>query len=433
MELRNGRTILTIDERTGSIARLTDSRTGRVHLDACEGGRSDGRLFRVLLPVPEWSSRYADSHEQAAPTITREGGKVLLRWDNLKTRDEPAGVSAETAIEMPEGSDEVRFTLKIANGGPGPVADILFPWLGGWTGIGGKNKDMMILGAKTSFHPHSFPFHTGTTYARLHQRADFGYPLTLYAPWVDLSGPGGGISYIVYPASPQNGAVSVQNLAGYGPGLRLAYGWDFPTVIRPGEQWTSPPVGISLHGGDWKETADRWRAWMETWFVPPAGKRELRESIGFQNVWLRGFDGTPFRGLDSVPAVAAAGRKYGVNQLCIWDFITLGNYSKHADRDLLDYSPEERSVLSRGLAQARTEGTNVNALINFRLGNPNQTLFKKEAHAELIRCFDGSPRMEPYPTNHFHPLVRPCGFGPSTYILSACAKSFRARVLRQTR
>ena len=439
MELSNGRLVLVLDDQSGELIRIANRNTGKTFLDATEGGRTDGRLFHAVVPSERWSSRYVNSHEADPPEIGRNGNGVSLLYKNLKARGEPTGVTVKVIVDLPTGTDEARFTLEVHNDGSSDVLDILFPWIGGWTGIGGKGEDLMVLGASVEVDPHGFPMHFAKTYARVHQRMQHGYPYEMYAPWIDLSGPGGGISYISYMERAQMGYVSIENLAGYDKGLRLAYGWVHPTVVRPGETWTTPTVGISVHDGDWHNTADRFRTWVDTWFKAPPAKRGLRESIGYQNVFFRGFDGAPIRELDTIPAAAAAGREYGVDQLVVWDFITLGNYAKHADLDILDYTDEERAIVAEGLKIARQEGTNTSALTNFRCCNPASSLYKNQAHSEVIRSYfgsavsPGSPWMECWAVTHNNPLILAQHLGPFIEVLSPFANSFRERVVRQTR
>jgi hypothetical protein len=435
MHLENGRLRLTLDERSGSIVGIEDRKTGLVHLNATGDGRADGRLLRVIVPSAVWSSRYADSHVGPPPQIEQRGTGVRLLFAGLQAQGEPTGITAEVQIDLPPGTDEARLTLYLRNDGPGQVTEIQFPWIGGWTGLGGTGKDLMILGAHSEFDPFSFPLNKGTTYAQYHQRTSFDYPLAMYEPWMDLSGPGGGLSYINTMRTPQNGFMALMNLAGHGhgPGLRLAWAWCAPILLQPGEEWTSPPFALSVHGGDWHETADRYRVWMDTWRAPAPGKRAARTAIGFQNVFLRGFDGAPFNDLDAIPAIAAAGRRYGVEQLCLWDHILLGNYCKAVDADLLEYPEAEKQAIVRGLAQARAEGTNVSALVNWRVCNSMSSLWRREAHAEAGRSLDGSLRQESPCASHYHGRIMTNHLGPNSYPLSAFAPTFRARVLRQTR
>jgi len=90
-----------------------------------------------------------------------------------------------------------------------------------------------------------------------------------------------------------------------------------------------------------------------------------------------------------------------VDQLCVWDYVTLGNYSKHDDLDLLDYTSPEWKTVSK-VFDVFTRGTNVSALINFRLCNPTSSLYKNGAHREIIRNYDGSPHTESFPLTHHH-------------------------------
>jgi hypothetical protein len=59
---------------------------------------------------------------------------------------------------------------------------------------------------------------------------------------------------VYYPEARAYG-FAVENLAGYRPGLRLALGLSSYTLIRPGKTWTSPTVALSVHDGDWHDTA----------------------------------------------------------------------------------------------------------------------------------------------------------------------------------
>lgn len=432
MLIENGRTSVTCDDMTGSVVRIADRRSGRVHFDARADGAGDGRLFRLIIPSSVWRSRCTDSHT-SEPTVMRGSGTGRFHFRNLLVGGETTSVHAEVNIEAPMDTDDVRFTVTIENKGRMPVTEVRFPWLSGWTGLGGPGKDTAILGANTEFDPHSMPFKTGTTYARIHQRAVFTYPIDLYAPWFDISGPGGGLSCINYMPTPMNSMVAIENMAGYGPGRRLSFSWAYPVYIRAGERWTSPVVALSLHEGDWRETADRYRQWTETWLRPAPGPRAARVSVGYQNVFFRGFDGTPFRSLDSLRSVAEEGRNFGVDQLVIWDHLMLGQYARTSDMDLLEYPFEERRMLTETLTRLKREGTNVSAIMNFRLANPAFSIYKNELCRDIIRNIDGTERQENYPGSHNHAATWTRYCGPVSHVLSPHAGNYRLRVSRMVR
>jgi len=412
IEITVGRMSFVINGENGGIVYIEDKKEKIVHLNSIKEGKNSGQNQKAKI------KQYSKG--------------IQIIYNELQTPFEKLPVSAVVNIKVEE--EEIFFTLKIENRSSAPITEVMFPMIGGWSGIDGKEKDKMIIGGGIEFDPHSLPKKpVHFTYMRIHQRAFFTYPTGLYLPWIDISSLGGGISYINYTEKPRNGGVFVENLAGYKPGTQIAFGWTHWPLIKRDKQWTSPTIGISVHSGRWYKTADKYNKWTSKWFSSPPTLKNTRSCIGFQNVFLRSFDGSPIRHLNTIPEIARDGRKYGVNHLCIWDFMTLGNYTKHADFDLLDYTVEEREILKKGIHQARKEGTDVSALINFRLVNSVSTLYKTQAYKEVIRNFDGSLRQENYPGSLYHAESKPYHFGPVSYVLSTRSKSFRERVLRQTR
>ena len=153
MRLKNGRLELEIDERSGSIARIRDAVSGLVHFDGHDQGRDHGRLFRIMTPVAGRQSRYIDSHQGPAPVIEKHGDKVVMTYENLMAGEQAVPVTAEVHLTVPAESDEVQFQLVVHNHGQTDLTDMLFPWLGGWTGLAGKGHDELILGASRNRGP----------------------------------------------------------------------------------------------------------------------------------------------------------------------------------------------------------------------------------------------------------------------------------------
>jgi hypothetical protein len=433
MEISYGRLKLNFDPATGSLLRLQDAADGLVHLEARRDGHADGRLWRVTAPAERWSSRYADSHAQPSVEAREASGGLTFRYPSLlAVTGEALGIAAEVRVTPSPRPDEALFTLRLENHGAATLNEVRFPWVASWAGLGGPGQDRMALGARNFADPHDFPKPTGYTYAHARQREAHLYPTSLYAPWVDLSGPGGGMSLCTYMPEAENGGLSVENLAGYGPGLRLALGWVHYPVLRLGETWTSPPVGLAVHASDWHVTADRYSAWFDGLY-PPARRRALFSMIGFQNVFFRGFDGTPIRPLEEIPRVAAIGRQFGVDHLCVWDALTLGNYANRGPLDLTEYPPEERALLRAGLRQAEAEGSHTSALINFRHPNVAQRLADPALQAEIKRRYDGTAQTENWSGSHAQAGLWTRHLGPEGYVFSPFSAAHQERVLRLTR
>jgi len=431
MQIENGRTRLVINRETGSIMRIVDTISGTVHLDVKKNSRQDARLFTMIVPRADWHSRYIDNNISPKPKIEKSGSAIIIKYPVLSTIEGTMPISAEVSLTS-AGSDEIRFVLKVKNDSDSEITDVWFPQIAGWTGLGGPGRDKLIYGGSGSIDPHAFPINKGMTYLRCHQRLNFPSVYT-YTPWIDLSGPEGGISYISYHNQARNYSFAFENLAGFNPGLSLCYGIAHYTRIEKGQTWQSPPMGISLHPGDWRDTADSYNDWTDTWYKPADTPLWARQALGFQNIFFRSFDGTPIRPLESIPHVARIGQKYGVNHLCVWDYNTLGNYSRIGDHDILDYSDQEKQILRKALAECKQQGIKTSALICWSYFNRQSTLFKEFADTEANRRWDGSMRTGELICSEHGPYLKPFHIGPSTHMWDFRGPNFRNRVKRQLR
>jgi hypothetical protein len=432
IELRNGATRIVIDAASGSIVRIENANTGAVHVDATRNGRKDARLFRIMIPGDFWWSRCADAQEQTQVICTEADGGVVLRYPDLQAADgSQTGVAAQVDIRPSDRKDEFTFVLKLENRGACTVIDTAFPLLGGWQERG--QSDRFAMGANAMVNPRVAAKSVGNNYARNGRRHAAQYPVGMACPWVDMSGPDGGLAYVNYMTEARNGRFWFEDMDGYGSDFRLALGWVHLIAIPPGESWTSPPIGLTAHEGDWHVTADRYNQWFDAHHPPDYSRPAVRSRIGFQNVFFRGFDGTPIRSLDRLPAVAAAGRQFGVDMLCVWDTLTLGNYARHNPQDLADYSAEEHDSIRRGLLQAERDGTGTCALINFRHPNVGLHLPDPDLVNRVQKRFTGTFTTENWAANHTIGDLWSRHIGPESYVFSPFSKAHRERVLRLTK
>ena len=431
MELTNGRTKIVIDPHNGSILRVEDVLRGQVYLDACRDGREDQRLFRVVIPSDSWWSCYADAQLQTQAGCLEQGNGVVLLYPDLRDANgAETGVAVRIEILQSDLPDELQLRMCIENHGPRRVLDVTFPLLGGWHEKNGPG--LITLGANRTVVPRDLSVGAGNNYARNGRRQGWHYPVDLACPWVDISGPSVGLAYVNYMDTGQNGKFWVENLAGYGDDFRLMFGWAHMIALRPGDSWTSPPMGLAVHDGDWRVTADRYSSWFDVQHPPDYTRPAVRSRIGFQNVFFRGFDGTPIRPLEAIPSVAAAGRRSGVDMLCVWDMLTLGNYARHNPQDLTDYSPEDRAMARCGLAQAEADGVRTCALINFRHPNVALHLSAQDLPDRVQRRFTGTFRTENWAANHTFGDLWARHIGPESYVFSPFSSAHRERVLRLT-
>ncbi|MCF7853150.1 MAG: hypothetical protein K9N51_00005, partial [Candidatus Pacebacteria bacterium] len=218
---------------------------------------------------------------------------------------------------------------------------------------------------------------------------------TMYMPWLDFSGPEGGLAMINYMGRPYTGGVAGVNQMGYDKGSLECYGWAHYPLIGKAGTWTSPPVGVGIREGSWHTTADRYYDWFRSTIgIEIEQPASLRTGIGFQNIYTREFGAARINDFESIPEHARAGVDNVVRDLSVWDHASMGNYVLYEpDVDLLDYTPGDCEKLRRAIAEAREQGAVVSALVNFRHINVRPELYARYK-SEAVLSLDGSEQRE---------------------------------------
>ncbi|MBI4027764.1 MAG: hypothetical protein HY360_22450 [Verrucomicrobia bacterium] len=432
MKLANQLVSFSFDDRTGSLTQIRNLVTSRVHL----GDPKGSRLFRIVVPRLPWASRFADSHD-SKPTFDCEPAKaeLIIRYDNLLADGKPTGISARIRVTLSADSSEAFFTLELHNHSPDVIEQVRFPWVGGWTGIAGPGQDRLTAACEIR-NPHTmFPGPDVNVLVRCPYRHYDVYPAHLFLPWMDISGNGEGISYICYLERSVVAGMVYEHLRPYdGCGLCLGWSWVSDPFIKPGAKWISPRVGIGVHTGDWHATADRFRAWLATWHKPAPATKRLRESIGFQNLQFRSFDGTDFHRWEDLPRLAKESLAYGVEDLSLWD--TLHElYIRDEAEEMLQGDRARRKALRAALTEVKRLGCNASMIFNFRLMRTTAKPFAEYGEELAVRRCNGSPAQEGYSTSHAHaaPNRGPDYHRGATYILCQTPPKFAERALNVIR
>ncbi|MCC6581042.1 MAG: hypothetical protein IT440_11430 [Phycisphaeraceae bacterium] len=429
--VRGGRTEVAVDSQ-GSIAQIKDNQTGRIYFNATE---TDRRLFHLVVPSPTWRSRPVMSHDCGSPVVEKTASGLVLQYGELHVERQDSGICAKVEITPSARGDEVQLSLQLSNQGPHTITSVIFPWLSGWQSPGNPAKDVLLPGLFKKLTLNDFPHWFLAWGNGAHgQEHAHEYSSLAGVPWIDFSGEQGGVGLINYQREPRQCFACVKNMAGHDAGHRMAMFWGFFfAFVPPGGHWASPTMGVSVHDGDWHRTADRYRQWISTWLKPADAPWSFRESIGSEHVVFNSFDGSPIRQYEQLPHVASYAREHGVREICVWDRMSLGTYAGNSpDEDLLGYSPRDRQRLSQAVHRAAADGSEVSALINFRLANPSMNAFHQEGlEDEMQRNLDGTPRVENSAVaripGHF---VTPY-YGPSCHIFSSFSEKYQQRVLRK--
>jgi hypothetical protein len=363
MHMQNAIIRLDFDESTGSISQITDRVSGRRFLQDPRGAR----LAKLIVPTPTHNSRPLYSHEAGRPDLKRSGDTLTISFPELRDQEggETSGVFLTVRVRLPSGSPQALFTAEIRNMGPYRVNEMWFPWLGGRRGSPGRLQDTIttsqasekdIYGRlyQSARSPHAFGHHQ--------HRVSYAFPL----PMMDLSTAGGGLSYNKYEPNPSPHVLVFENPQVERDDLCMTWSWVTYVFAEPGQTWTSCEFGIGVHQGDWHQTADLFRQWLQTWRKPCDTPQSVREKIGLLHIQAHGFSGQPYHEFSDLPAIAADALAFGVNDLLVWDPTASVYY--RPDRGGFWEMPDERRLeLERSLADIRALGCSVSTYVNWCL------------------------------------------------------------------
>ena len=384
MELGNSKLLLMFDDSTGSLAQITDVDALYQYLPDSKGNR----LFRMTLTGPDRLTHAVCSHEAGRVEMVSDGGEMSIEFPDILLNGKSTGVAARVKVRLPEGAQEAIFSIEVTNNGTYTVDEVAFPWIGGWTGIAGKGEDKITMALEQSDPYALFPTMRAWSFGRANQRKSYG-PTYHAVPIFDLSGGGRGISCNLYTSVPRLYGMYLENLSPDYKNLCLSWAWIGYPYLKSGRKWKSPDIGLGVHQGDWHDTADRLRESISKWWKAPQVTNRLRESIGYFNIQFRGHNKEHHHDFAELPAIAADCRKYGVEDLCVWDYESQ-TYVRYDRGRQFDYTAEELAELRRGVAGAREAGCTLAMYLDFWL-TADGTDVHKEMADDLLLSEHGKP------------------------------------------
>jgi hypothetical protein len=399
MTLDNGIVRLDFDDATGSLRQIRDLRAGRDFL----ADPREARLFRVFASDKEnWIDRYSDSHQCGQPMMERVGDALTIIFPRLITAEGiPTGIAATVRVTLPPGAEEALFSLEIASTDPHTICEVIFPWVGGWHGFPG-DRGTIQAGTHAPLDPFAgLRRNDGWNIMDFTRKTSIGFP-HVNIPLCEVGNGKVGLSFNFYPQTRDlNFDLFVTDLNERIGEPHPAFGWVHRPFLRAGGTWTSGPVGMAPHEGDWHFAADRMRSWLATWWRPPASPAHLRTSIGFHNVMCRDFLGRHLRPLSDLPGIARHGLSNGVKDMIVWDMPLLGMYVRAGSGGIFEDSPERLAELKHALTEVKSSGVRVSPLTNMRLGIQAHPFWKEKGERWAIRSMYGMPAQETLPLRKY--------------------------------
>ena len=379
VRLENEELRLALDPATGGFASIQDKRSGAEYV----GAPDRALLLRLIVPEGDLLGAHLDA---IAPRISVEGQTATVRY----TLDR---IEAVATLELK--GPAVLATLRIANGGQRAIEETIFPWVRGLAPIpegclvcpymhGRRIRDPLGSGFDRDHH----------TWNEGGQKRVYRYPEHLASAWYDYGNGERGLAL-----EGRHTDFSILDFFVHkviektrDPVRRtLDLATTQPRRIKPGETWTSAPVRILVHQGDWHATADAHREWLSSWVQKPQRPAKLADSIGWHFYFMKHQDGLVLNTYADLPKMAEASLAAGCPYLLVFGWQTGG----HDNNYLYRYVPNEAwggaESLRRALEKVRQTGVEVVPFFNGTLANVEMPEHRKFGEAWEAKTRAGHP------------------------------------------
>jgi hypothetical protein len=139
--LANENFALNIDPVSGTLCSIFDKRFDTEYIQVPHLAR----LFRLIMPLPDWRAHHIDSWQQPAPQITQDEQRLTLTYTSLTSDTDTFPVQVTVEFSLEAGSEEIPSQIHIVNNSEHEITDVMFPWLAGLGQITDPQQDCFVI------------------------------------------------------------------------------------------------------------------------------------------------------------------------------------------------------------------------------------------------------------------------------------------------
>ena len=318
-----------------------------------------GENFRILLPLPDYEANYFLSSTQKARFEKINNG-IICHYDRLTNERQTLDVKVDYKIESSYG--QLLFSITVYNNTDQPLAEVYYGIVGGQKGLRSRSDNRTLVpGGTVNNDPGMFTHFSGGGYGGgnlgiTYSGTGITYPSwSMSMSWIEDYNirENIGMYYaqhdtvirkatFYYELRPsEKGNVMGDNWPTEkdvpdGTPIGLTMGWMNTPYTKRGV-FSSAPVVLQVHYGDWHEGSGIYRHWFDKHYNVKREPTWLRNEMAWQSViMMNGEDVINYK-FDDLPKLAADAKKYGVTT-----FEILGWDKGGIDRGYPQYEPDKR-------------------------------------------------------------------------------------------
>ena len=365
-----------------------------------------GENFRLLLPRPGAEANYFCSREQKAASIRKTADGVTCLYDSLQNARETIAVKVGYHIRAIEGG--LEFSIEVDNPTDLPLAEVFFGIVGGQQGLINRlDTESLVPGWISNAAPGLFTSfraggYGGGNLGIRYDASGFLYPGSMQMGWAEFFNRRADVGLHFANHDPESRLTGLYfELRPFSKSAVVGSNWPTPADVPPGEPigltmgwlkfpylkhgtFTSGPVALQVHRGDWHEGSALYRAWFDRHFQVRRPPSWLRNEMAWQSVILSNSEDVAVWKFKDLPKLAADAKMYGVST-----FEILGWDSGGIDRGYPLYSPDPRLGTPEEFRQALTamKKLGVHPLIfaNVQFADTATPLFRETLQRYAVR------------------------------------------------
>jgi hypothetical protein len=318
-----------------------------------------GENFRILLPLPDYEANYFLSTNQKVRFEKIENG-IICHYDKLINKRETLNVKVDYKIESKNG--QLSFSITVNNASDQPLAEVYYGIIGGQKGLRNRSDTRTLVpGGTVNNDAEMFTRFTGGGYGGGNLGINYSASAITYPSWsmsmswmeVFNTKENIGMYYaqqdtvirkaaLYYELRPsEKGNVIGDNWptdkdVPAGTPIGLTMGWmNMPYTTK--DIFSSAPVVLQLHQGDWHEGSHIYRQWFDKYYKVNRQPTWLRNEMALQSIIMLNSEDAINYKFNDLPKLAADAKKYGVTT-----FEILGWDKGGIDRGYPEYEPDKR-------------------------------------------------------------------------------------------